>query len=61
VETVDNKVQVGDWICFTQLGSPTYGLVLYIIDDCTATSLGRKIVTTCGDCYESAVLEMRRR
>jgi hypothetical protein len=50
-------VQIGDWICFQQLGSPTYALVLYILDE--GSRLGRKVVTTNGEIHESSILEIR--
>ena len=53
------KVVVGDWVCFQQLGSPTYALVLYVFHD--NSSLGDTIVTTNGETHEESVLEIRRK
>lgn len=51
-------VQVGDWVCYQQLSYPTYALVLYVLE--VNSSLGRKIVTTAGECHEPDILEVRR-
>lgn len=52
------RVQVGDWVCFQQLGSPVYALVLYILP--SNSSLGDMIVTSSGEAREESILEIRR-
>lgn len=49
-------VEVGDWVCYQQCGVPTYGLVLYV----NVRGAYRMVVTTCGECREKDVLEIRR-
>lgn len=53
------RAVVGDWVCFQQLGSPVYALVLYVVDD--NSSLGDIIVTSHGECREASILEIRRK
>lgn len=57
-ENMKQRVQVGDWVCFQQLGSPAYALVLYVLP--SNSSLGDMIVTTHGETHEDNVLEIRR-
>lgn len=55
------KVEAGDWICFQHGGVPVYGLVLYVLSGKIASALGDLVLTTAGDCYESSILEIRRK
>ncbi len=44
-------VQVGDWVCWKQLGLPSYAKVEYVMD--------KEVVTTTGTCYLRDILEVR--
>ncbi len=54
------ECQVGDWVCFQQLGSLSYGEVIYVIED-PYSSLGKRVVTTSGEFREKDALEVRRK
>lgn len=55
--SIKKKAEANDWVCFQQLGSPTYGLVLYRLRD--DSTLGDLIVTTNGETRDSQILEIR--
>ncbi len=52
------KPQVGDWICFTQLGLPCYAKVEYIKE--AYGSHRTEYVTTAGTCFYDDVREIRK-
>jgi len=51
------QVKVGDWICWKQMGLPSYARVEYIVDH---EGLKRtEFVTTTGTCLYDDILEVR--